>query len=281
MFEDLIRARLEERRPITIDAGPIGRALGDRDVRTAVAEVSRRLEDQVAEQRATLGDLPGLDPNRRVTAHTSPSDLVRLLKVGPLRPFPDPPPVRDAIVGPPYADDWQAGSGFALGAVADGELFTFNSNGLGLAGVTVALRSTADAVVSATITPLGTFGWNWTSFEDLPLLVARGGLGFSIRHANQTVAGRDAALFDVSGPTRFTGDRGDGALADAASAPAGLFGPFDLFSPTINMAPNEVYLFSVWCWQTATYPDGAAFMSWMTAQLTAVAIHFGPATWIK
>jgi hypothetical protein len=36
------------------------------------------------------------------------------------------------------------------------------------------------------------------------------------------------------------------------------------------MRPGEQYLFALWCWQAAQYPDGAGWLGMMTAKMTGV-----------
>jgi hypothetical protein len=230
---------------------------------------------------------PGaLDPEREFGGLGIRSDLMRHVSGQLVRDlgfapraglFPPAPLFRgDVLVSPPYAHEWQSGGGMAFGAVADGTLTTFGSQGVSVAGVNVYLTSNVATEVSASITPIGTFKWSWTTFENLPTLQTMGGLGFNVVHNGAEIIRREPALWSQNGATAFSGQTAEDQLARAASISGGPFGPIQLFPGLINMQPGEQYLFALWCWQVAHYPEGAALLSFMNAKMTAVALSVGP-----
>jgi hypothetical protein len=142
--------------------------------------------------------------------------------------------------------------------------------------VNVYLTSNASTEVSAAITPIGTFKWSWVAFENLPTLQAMGGLGTNVVHNGTEVTRREPSMWSQNGASPFAGQTGEDQLARATSISGGPFGPIQLFPTPINMQPGEQYLFALWCWQVAHYPEGAGFLSFMNAKMTGVALSVGP-----
>ncbi len=285
MFRTMIEERVREREVFVFDTTPPDQQERERDTSEIVEYVSAGLERQL-EEMSTAVEQPGaLDAEREFGGLGSRSDLLRHVSARLVSDMRFQPIGRlhltlfanDVVFSPPYADEWQSGGGLALGAVADGSLTTFGSMGYSVAGVNLYVTSNTSSPVSAAITPVGAFNWSWTTFEDLPSLQSRGGLGFSVRLGGATLTQRDSAMWLQSGAPAFTGDSDEGELANAASMASPPFGPIDFFPVVVpNMRPGEQYLFSLWCWQFAQYPENAAFLSFMNAKMSAVALSLGP-----
>jgi hypothetical protein len=273
MFRALVEDKLRGRRLLSIDTTPPDEDARERDARqieeSAAASIGRQLEGMRAEV-----EQPGaLDPERSFGSLGTRSDVIRhvssrVLKDVFLIPFILPDVI---IVSPPYAHEWAQGGGLAFGATVDGSLVTVDTQGVSVAGVNVYLTSNADHEMDAAITPLGTFKWSWFSAEDLPTLQTRGGIGTNVVHAGNEISRREVALWARSGATVLSGETGEGDLRHVASMPSGPFGPIEIYPTYVQrMRPGEQYLFALWCWQAAQYPDGAGWLGMMTAKMTGV-----------
>jgi hypothetical protein len=286
MFRDMVEERLRDRQVFSVDTTPPEEAERERHKSMVLEEISASLGRQLDEMGAAVEQPAALDPAREFGGLGSATDLLRHVDSLLLHRFgrgsigdllsPGPIFTGDVTISPPYNDDWQSGGGFAFGAVNDGSLITYGSQGSSVAGVNLYLTSNVANLVSATITPVGTWQYSWTTFENLPTLQTRGGLGVSIHHEGSQAFHREFAMWSQSGAAAFTGQTAQGEIIHAASAPSGPFGPIELGQIFINMQPGVQYLFSLWVWQVAQYPEGASFLGFMSAKMPSVKLSVGP-----
>jgi hypothetical protein len=278
MFHKMVEERMRARQVVSVDTTPPAEAQRERDSTQMLDSVSASVGRQLEELRREVDQPAALDPERDFGGLGTRSDLMRhvggrLLYDMSLPIVLFPLYLGDIVVTPPYAHEWALGSGFSFGATADGTLQTVDTQGVSVAGVNVYLTSNADHAMDAAITPLGTFKWNWNSFENLPTLQSRGGLGNNVVHAGTEISRRESALWTQYGATQFSGQGGEGNLPHVTSVSAGPFGPIEIFPTYITMQPGEQYLFGLWCWQVAQYPDNAGWIAFMMAKMTAVSIR--------
>jgi hypothetical protein len=286
MFQSLVEERVRERHVVSFDQALPTEGERDRDAARLLESVSDNLRSHEEEMRRAVEQPGALDPEREFGGLGTRGDLrrhvsgrlARDLAFNPSKlRFPTGPLFAgNAFISPPYAQEWQSGAGLAFGAVADGRLTTVGAQGVSVAGVNLYLTSNMSTEVSAAITPLGTFQWNWVTFENLPTLQTMGGLGFNVVHNGTEITRHEPAMWSQSGATAFSGQTAEDHLWKAASMPSGPFGPLQLFPVVINMQPSEQYLFALWCWQVAHYPEDAAFLGFMNAQMTGVMLSVGP-----
>jgi hypothetical protein len=179
------------------------------------------------------------------------------------------------FLGPPYDQDWSEGNGMGAFARFDGRALTITKdNGFSAAGIGFFL-STTETVLAA-ITPQGTCDWSWAAFGDLPSARSRGGMGLTIYTdgQQQPTHSHQPVLWSVSGVTAFTGDKGSGRIADAASPAFGL-GTVRLAPALLQMVRGSTYLVWVWSWQIAR-ETGDPFIAFSSFDMPLVTIHAGP-----
>lgn len=180
------------------------------------------------------------------------------------------------VLAPPYDVDWSEGNGFGAFARFDGDVIVVpKSNGFSAAGIGFYLTTNEPALVS--ITPQGTYSWNWVAFADFPYAQSRGGMGITIyvdAHP-EPIMSRQQVLWSVSGMTAFSGQKGSGQIADAASPGLG-FGSIPLAPALVNMYPGSQYLVWIWCWQTTRIQENSAFIAFMNFSMPLVTIDAGP-----
>jgi hypothetical protein len=185
-------------------------------------------------------------------------------------------PSGSRIIAPPYDLEWGTGNGMAFGSRADGKVLTIpKANGFSAAGIGFVL--TVNEPLLAAITPQGTYDWNWASFANLPFARSRGGLGITIytdAEPHPTLS-RQPVLWSVSGLTQFTGDKGTGKIADAASPASGL-GTIPLAPALVNMVPDSRYLVWVWCWQTSQLAANDPFWAFLQMAMPLVTVTASP-----
>jgi hypothetical protein len=179
------------------------------------------------------------------------------------------------VLGTPYDREWQTGGGIAWGARHDGKATTFGVNGFSAAGVGFYLSTSSDVPLMASVTPEGFYNYNWSSFEDMPFLRSSGGIGLTVytnEEPNPSMSLKPT-LWSLSGVTRFTGDKGQGRIADASSIYQGPFGPIRLAPILLNMTPGVRYLIWVWCWQTLQTRESSPFISFMSMEMPFVSVN--------
>lgn len=179
------------------------------------------------------------------------------------------------VFGPPYDLDWSEGNGLGALSRFDGKVITIpKANGFSAAGIGFYL--TTNEPVLAAITPQGAYDWNWVAFADLPFARSRGGMGITIytNSEPQPTMSRQPVLWSASGMTTFSGEKGSGRIADAASPAFGL-GTVPLAPALVNMVPGSRYLVWVWCWQTAQF-ESDGFIAFLGFDMPFVTIDAGP-----
>lgn len=141
----------------------------------------------------------------------------------------------------------------------------------------IGFRLTTNEPVLASITPQGTYDWSYTALQDLPFARSSGGMGLTIytNGAAMPTFNRQPILWNVSGIPQFSGQKGNGNIANAAS-PAFGFGTVPLAPALLNMVPGSQYLVWVWCWQTAQLQEHDAFMAFLSFFMPLVTIDAGP-----
>lgn len=288
---DKIKRRIEQKLGETprfsIERVAAGNLDGDRDESLISEHATSHLERQMshmfddidaseaaAQPSESISEFVGLRTRRQMEKHLE--ERLYMDIVSPIKAFDYTVPSGSRVFGPPYDREWHEGNGIAFGARTDGKVFTIpTANGFSAAGIGFYL--TTDKPVLAAITPQGTYDWNWTAFENLPFARSRGGLGIAV-YANsdpQPMISRQPQLWSVSGVTTFTGQKGNGRIADAAS-PAFGFGTVPLAPALINMSPGSCYLVWVWCWQTAQMEKDDGFIAFLSFNMPFVTIDAGP-----
>jgi hypothetical protein len=91
---------------------------------------------------------------------------------------------------------------------------------------------------------------------------------------------RQAALWTLSGVTRFAAGNGTGRIANAASPALG-FGPVSLGPVLPNIVPGSRYLVWVWCWQTARNVRNKGFIAFINLKMPFVMVNAGPPLFIR
>ena len=275
--------RLGDRAPLRVERALITDTDGQQDASLLTTHVRSRMDrhlnemfdsDDAAEadaHRVEVRDFGGLRTRRQLEKHFV--EKVRA-DLGVTRAFDYIVPSGSRVFGPPYDREWSEGNGIAFGARFDGKALTLpKANGFSAGGIGFFL--TTNEPVLAAITPQGTYDWNWSSFGDLPFVRSRGGMGLTIYRDGQLAYSRQAVLWSVSGATTFSGQKGSGRIADAAS-PAFGFGAVPLAPALLNMEPGSQYLVWVWCWQTATLQPNDPFIAFMSFHMPFVSIDAGP-----
>jgi hypothetical protein len=178
---------------------------------------------------------------------------------------------------PPYDREYQVGIAEAFGATADGNVLTLAPyDGQSAAGIGFYL--TTDEPVLASITPQGTYQWSWFNLQNvLPNVWTTGGTGITI-YANadtEPTLSRQQVLWSESGLTPWSGQTGNGNIADAAS-PAFGFGSIPLGPALLNMAPGSRYLVWIWCWQLAHSEESDGFLAMLSFTMPSVTVCVGP-----
>ena len=183
-------------------------------------------------------------------------------------------PLGVRVVGPPYDHSWATGAGLPLSRI-DGTMTAFGGDDFSASGASIILSSPTPALVS--VTPMGTYSFNWSSFENYPTLLSRGGLGI-LAYANgnpNPVVTRQAVLWSVSGVSQFTGNGGSGNFADAIALQT-TFGPVHIAPVLFNMNPSDSYEVWMWCWQVGHNQSGTAFLSVVQCKIPLILIDAGP-----
>ena len=290
MYEE-IKRRVEERintgRRFNIERLAIEDIDGERDTSLISAHVASELERHISEMYDGLDaseaasqphdvvrEFGGLRTRRQLEKH-----FVEQLSVdisSPMKTLDFTVPSGSKVFGLPYDRDWSVGNGVAFLSRFDGKVFTIpKANGFSAGGIGFYL--TTNEQVLAAITPQGTYEWNWSTFADLPFARSRGGMGITI-YANsepQPMMSRQPVLWSISGMTKFSGQKGSGRIADAASPAFGL-GTVPLAPVLVNMAPGSRYLVWVWCWQTSQLEEGSPFIAFLRFSMPFVTIDAGP-----
>jgi hypothetical protein len=180
------------------------------------------------------------------------------------------------IFGLPYDLDWSVGNGIAWSARADGKVISIPSDtGFSAGGIGFYLTTAQPALVS--ITPQGAFDYSWSSFADLPFARSRGGMGLTIYEDSnpEPMLNHQPVLWSVSGAKQFTGAKGSGQIADAAS-PAFGFGTVPLAPALLDMVPGKRYLAWVWCWQISQLHSNDPFIAFLQFSMPFVSVFSGP-----
>ncbi|HEY0371415.1 MAG TPA: hypothetical protein VGD79_05415 [Thermoanaerobaculia bacterium] len=277
-FTDEARLRVE--RVVSADADDERNAsLLTEHVRSTM---SRHLEEMYdredaaeaeAQARVEVREFGGLHSRRQLEKHFA--EKVRADLAGSRQAFDFTVTGGSRLVAPPYDLSWGVGNGVAIGARLDGKVFTIPTvNGFSGAGVGLFLTTNEPALVA--ITPQGTYDWNWVAYGDVPFMRSRGGLGITIYRDGALAFSRQVGLWSVSGATTFSGQKGSGRIADAASPPSGIFGPAFLTPALLNMEPGSQYLVWVWCWQTANLQRDDPFIAFLSLNVPLIAIDAGP-----
>jgi hypothetical protein len=290
MYDEIkrhIEQRISEGQRFSIERCAIGDTDGDRDMSLISAHVTSELDrhlsemyddtdvaEAAAQPREAVREFGGLLTSRQLEKH-----FVERLSVditSPVKTFDFTVPSGSRIFGPPYDREWAEGNGIAFGGRADGKAITIpKKNGFSAAGI--GFYVTTNEPVLAAITPQGTYDWNWNAFENLPFARSRGGMGITIytNSEPQPTLSRQPVLWSASGMTTFSGQKGSGRIADAASPAFGL-GTVPLAPALVNLVPGSRYLVWVWCWQTSQLEEDDAFIAFLSFSMPFVSIDAGP-----
>lgn len=283
-----IEHRLNRRPPLRLERVSVGDDDGERDTALisahATAELERQMDGMYDERDAAEAAEHTADSARLFGGLRSRQQLQNHLVERVVADIAAPQLAYDftitggsRILAPPYDREWAVGTGVAFGARVDGKVMTLpDDNGFSAAGI--GLYLTVDQPVLAAITPHGSYDWNWVAFQDLPFARSSGGLGITIytdgRPQPTTSALR--SLWNVSGMTQFSGQKGNGRIADVTSPPFGIFGPVPLAPVLLSMVPGSRYLVWVWCWQTSRMGPDDAFIAFLQVHMPFVSVNAGP-----
>ena len=185
-------------------------------------------------------------------------------------------PSGTSVIGTPYDRDYSQGSGLGLLARFDGKVITLPSDS-GFSGAGIGFYLTVDQLSLVSITPQGNYDWNWSAWANLPGARSSGGLGITVYADADTipVMSRQVILWSLSGATQFSGQKGSGAIANAASPSFG-FGSVPLAPALVTMNPGSRYLVWVWAWQTSVLPPSAPFIAFLRFVMPFVTVSAGP-----
>ena len=180
----------------------------------------------------------------------------------------------DRVQGLPYDTEWSTG-GSTFWQRFDGKLLTFAENGFSACGVGLFLQT--DVPGYAAVTPVGTYDFNWLSFDNYPGLFSRGGMGMLVYEggSDQPLRTHTATLWNVGGVHQWQAQQGSGRIGDIL-LPSAPFGPIPFAPLTFNMAANTRYQVWIWCWQDAVLPPSAAFIAFLTANIPMVTVSLSP-----
>ena len=208
---DKIKRRIEQRisegRRFSIERAATADTDVERDTSVISAHVASELErhmsemyddedalEAAAQSHNSVRDFGGLRTQRQWEKH-----VVERLSVGIGSPMKALVTVLSGtrVFGPPYDLEWSEGAGLAFGGRIDGEAITVLKDGFSAAGIGFYLS--ANEPIAASITPQGTYDWNWFAFENLPFVRSRGGMGITI-YTNldpQPTISRQSVLWSV------------------------------------------------------------------------------------
>ncbi|PSB20695.1 hypothetical protein C7B65_07310 [Phormidesmis priestleyi ULC007] len=290
MYDEIkrhIEQRISEGQRFSIERSAIADTDGDRDTSLISAHVTSELDRHISEMyddtdaaeaaaqpRDEVREFGGLRTRHQLEKH-----FVERLSVdiaSTVKTFDFTVPSGTRVFGPPYDREWSEGNGFSFGGRVDGKAITIpKRNGFSAAGIGFYL--TTNEPVLAAITPQGTYDWNWSAFENLPFARSRGGMGITIytNSEPQPTMSRQPVLWSASGMTTFSGQKGSGRIAEAASPAFGL-GTVPLAPALINMVPGSRYLVWVWCWQTSQLEEDDAFIAFLSFSMPFVTIDASP-----
>jgi hypothetical protein len=252
------------------------------------AEVPKHVTDQIsALLRAQLADLTagedeGTKPSKSISPFAPAAPLEshiaewkkNQILTSPTKLMDFTIPMGTRVIGPPYDHSWTVGAAGPLPRF-DGYMFVLGDDGFSADGVSIMLSS--PSLVLASVTPMGTYDFSWTSFDNYPNLRSRGGLGILVYgngDPNPLVV-RQAVLWTLSGVSQFSGNKGSGQFADAVAVMTD-FGPIPLAPVLFNMNPGATYEVWMWCWQVAQNEKGTAFLNALQSHMPAVLIDAGP-----
>jgi hypothetical protein len=288
---DEIKRRIEERMSegprFSIERIATGNTHSERDTSLLSAYVTSELERHMGEMyddkdgsaaaaqpRDAVREFGGLRTRRQLERHFL--DRVSVDIGSSMKAFDFTVPSGSRVFGPPYDREWAKGNGIAFGSRVDGKVFTIpKANGFSAAGIGFYLTTNEPAL--AAITPQGTYDWNWIAYQDLPFARSSGGMGIAIytNSEPQPTMSRQPVLWGLSGVTTFSGQKGSGRIADAASPAFGL-GTVPLAPALLNMAPGSRYLVWIWCWQTSRLEKDDGFIAFLSFYMPFVTIDAGP-----
>jgi hypothetical protein len=289
MYDEIkrhIEQRISEGQRFSIERSAIGDTDGDRDTSLISAHVTSELDrhlsemyddtdaaEAAAQPRDAVREFGGLRTRHQLEKH-----FVERLSVdiaSTTKAFDFTVPSGSRVFGPPYDREWAEGNGIAFGGRVDGKAITIpKKNGFSAAGIGFYL--TTNEPVLAAITPQGTYDWNWNAFKNLPFARSRGGMGITIytNSEPQPTLSRQPVLWSASGMTAFSGQKGSGRIAEAASPAFGL-GTVPLAPALVNMVPGSRYLVWVWCWQTSQLEEDDGFIAFLSFSMPSVTIDAG------
>lgn len=290
MYDEIkrrIEHRISEEPRFSVERIATGETYGESDTSLISAHVTSELKhhmvemyddvdasEAAAQPREAVREFGGLQTRRQLEKH-----LAERLSMGignAMTAFDFTVPSGSRVFGPPYDRDWSEGGGVGMFARFDGKAYAITkANGLSAAGIGFYMTTNEPAL--AAITPQGTYDFSWTSFQDLPFARSRGGMGITIytNSEPQPTMSRQPVLWSASGMTAFSGEKGSGRIADAASPAFGL-GTVPLGPALVNMVPGSRYLVWVWCWQTSRLEENSGFIAFVGFNMPFVTIDAGP-----
>ncbi|OKI86613.1 hypothetical protein [Micromonospora sp. CB01531] len=177
------------------------------------------------------------------------------------------------IVPAPYDNSWQTGTGFPFSKL-DGKMGIIGSSGFSGSGFSFFLSSSQS--VSATIIPGGTYKHSFTSFQPLPQLRTKGGVGVIVYENRNKIKDITATLWNRIGILPFASENVELAMADVAGMSAGPFPPARIFPLEFTMSPGANYEIWLYLWHAGTNVDGTSFLGTVSGSVPLVTVVAGP-----
>ncbi len=235
--------------------------------------ISALLRDQLVDLTGDAARVSAFAPAAAIESHIAEWKRSQIL-TAPLKPLDFTVPIGTRVIGPPYDHSWAVGAAGGLPRF-DGDMFVFGGDGFSADGISIMLSS--PTALLASVTPQGTYDFSWASFENVPDLRSRGGLGVLVYRNGgpDPLVVRQAVLWTLNGVSQFTSNRGSGQFADAVAAMTG-FGPVRLAPVVFNMNPGDTYEVWMWCWMVGQNESGKAFLNVLECRIPAVLIDAGP-----
>ena len=254
-----------ERRPAPLNSHEAPKHVAD--------QISALLRSQLADLTSEPAHAAKFAPAQALDARVAQLKRSQVL-TAPMIPMNFPVPLGTRIIAPPYDHSWTVGAAGPLPRF-DGDMFVFGEDGFSAYGVSIMLSSPTPVLVS--VIPQGTYNFSWGSFENLPDLRSRGGLGILVyRNGNpDPLVSRQAVLWTVSGVSQFTGNTGSGQYADAVAVMTD-FGPIRLAPVLFDMNPGDTFEVWMWCWTVGQNESGHAFINALQCRIPAILIDAGP-----
>jgi len=183
------------------------------------------------------------------------------------------------FLSPIYDRDWAVGNGMPWAHV-EGFMAVQGSDGFSASGFGFYLEADDEGIVS--IFPNGTRDGGWASFEDLPRLRSKAGAGVVVYDGSTLVLSRQPILWNVSAPTKFTGQDCSGNFGSIATpAYPGSFGTVPLAPVLAPIGPGRRLLIWFYLWHAGTNIGDSKFVAMLGSKVPLVAVSFGKGPIVK